>query len=61
MSAYDRLTAGYYNSRAVSADNPGGLSAGGHLINFPAALADAGEVGADSVAALAELEAAVAP
>ncbi|MCW5723436.1 MAG: hypothetical protein KIS81_00595 [Maricaulaceae bacterium] len=45
-AAIGRLLAGYYNSDPVSGGNPGGLAAGGHVQNFPAALADVGAVGA---------------
>lgn len=61
MSAFERLSDGYYNSRAVTADNPGGLSAGGHLINFPAALVDVGQLVAEAAETVDLLEAAVAP
>jgi len=44
QAAIDRLTAGYYNSRAKSGSNPGGMAADGHEENFPAALTDAGIV-----------------
>ena len=37
-----RLESGYYNDGAVTAQNPGGLAADGHVDNFPAALADVG-------------------
>ena len=44
-AAYARLTTGYYNSNPYSAlTNPGGFAADGHVINFPAALADVGLV-----------------
>jgi len=40
-----RLSGGYYNSQAYNpATNPGGLAADGHVLNFPAALEDLGEV-----------------
>ncbi|MGJ8563832.1 MAG: hypothetical protein ACSHXY_09800 [Alphaproteobacteria bacterium] len=42
--ALARLTTGYYNSLPVSADNPGGLAADGHVANFPAALDDVSEL-----------------
>lgn len=43
-TAQERLQQGYYNSAAVSGANPGGLASGGHVQNFPAALADIGAV-----------------
>lgn len=49
MSALERLETGYYNSQPVSVGNPGGFGAGGHVVNFPAALADIAEVGAQLV------------
>lgn len=61
-AASDRLAGGYYNSSPVSGGNPGGLSGNGHVVNFPAALADlgavAGEVAAASTAAQASATAA---
>lgn len=45
MSALERLSTGYYNSLPVSVANPGGFAGGGHVVNFPAALADIAEVG----------------
>ncbi|WP_333896288.1 tail fiber domain-containing protein [Brevundimonas aurantiaca] len=55
-TAQERLQQGYYNSAAVSGANPGGLASGGHVQNFPAALADIGTVaqtvGAQSAAAV---------
>lgn len=45
-AAIGRLLEGYYNSDPAGAGNPGGLAAGGHVQNFPAALADVGAVGA---------------
>ena len=42
--ALNRLSATYYNSQPVSPDNPGGLAADGHVVNFPAALSDVAEV-----------------
>jgi len=48
MSGFDaavaKFLASYYNSNPVSAGNPGGLDADGHVDNFPAALKDLGEV-----------------
>ena len=44
--AITRLQTGYYNSNPVSAANPGGLAADGHVVNFPAAMRDLGDVGA---------------
>lgn len=43
-TAQERLQSGFYNSAAVSGANPGGLASGGHVQNFPAALADIGAV-----------------
>lgn len=61
-AASDRLAAGYYNSSPVSGGNPGGLSGGGHVANFPAAANDIGavavEVAANAAAAAASAAAA---
>lgn len=43
-TALERLQGGYYNSDPVSEANPGGFADGGHVLNFPAALADLAEV-----------------
>lgn len=44
-TALDRLTTGYYNSNPYNAaTNPGGFGNGGHVLNFPAALADVATV-----------------
>ncbi len=55
-TALERLYGGYYNSAGFSGANPGGLSNGGHVANFPAALADIGvvaqAVGTQSAAAV---------
>lgn len=61
MTPLERLSTGYFNSQPVSVANPGGLAAGGHVVNFPAALADVGEIASDAVETQALLEAAVAP
>lgn len=66
MTALSRLQSGYYNSAAVSALNPGGLSGNGHVTNFPALLVDVGDVAAqvandaDDAAAYAQSTAASA-
>ncbi|MNU42673.1 hypothetical protein D3C71_314380 [compost metagenome] len=44
MTPLQRLLTGYYNSGVVSEANPGGFADGGHVVNFPAALADLGAV-----------------
>lgn len=58
MTALSRLVDGYYNSQPVSVSNPGGLAADGHVVNFPAACEDIGEVattvGADAQATAAD-------
>lgn len=48
----ERLQSGYYNSNPVSLANPGGMADGGHVTNFPAALADFGNVATSDVVAL---------
>lgn len=50
-TALERLQGGHYNSNPVSGGNPGGMADGGHVINFPAAMEDIGEVGAAAAAA----------
>lgn len=52
-TALERLQGGYYNSAPVSGGNPGGLGDGGHVVNFPQAANDMGEVGALAAAAAA--------
>lgn len=61
-TARERLEGGYYNSDPVSPENPGGLSDGGHVGNFPAALADVAAAGAEIIASAgAAVEEAGAP
>ena len=50
-----RLTTAYYNSGLRSVANPGGFGDDGHEVNFPAALADVGDVGAFIAAAAGRL------
>ena len=63
-TAFDRLNSNYYNSLPVSPTNPGGFGAGGHVVNFPAALGDlatvAAQTGASATAAAASSDAALA-
>lgn len=59
-TALERLSSGYYNSQPFAAGtNPGGLAAGGHVLNLPALLADVADVVATlPAAAAAEIDAA---
>lgn len=61
MSPLIRLRDRFYNSRPLSAGNPGGLAGDGHVTNFPAALEDVGLVGQQVAADRAILEAAGVP
>lgn len=68
----ERLQSGYYNSDPVSPTNPGGFADGGHVVNFPQALAELatvaggvvldaeaiGEAGAKAAAAAASADTA---
>ena len=51
MTPLQRLSGGYYNSNPVTPANPGGFGAGGHEVNFPAALIDVATVAAAAASA----------
>lgn len=58
--ALDRLAAGHWNSRPKTTANPGGLAGGGHVINFPLALADVSTAALEAAGVLNGINASAA-